>query len=99
MREETDGWLERRRDSEQPVHSWKCNQMTGGLVLLWAAAATRPCMLSGSPIMAVAVRQTLMNSLRGNSVGNRLLSFAVARFLGLEPFMIFVAAAGDGCIS
>jgi len=44
--------------------------------------------------MAVAATQSLMNSLRGNSVGNRLLSFAVARFPGLEPLMIFVAATG-----
>jgi len=51
-------------------------------------------MPSGSPIMAVAATQSLMNSLRGNSVGNRLLSFAVARFPGLEPLMIFVAATG-----
>ena len=58
------GWVERRSDSEQPVHSWKWSQITEGLPFFSTASATWVCMAKGSPIMAVAVTHAFIKLLR-----------------------------------
>ena len=58
------GWLERRRDSVQPVHSWPCSQITGGLAGEVIAAAIRGAMEEDKPMaVAVAVPGTVVAAL------------------------------------
>jgi hypothetical protein len=61
--EPTSGWLVRSSDSVQPVHSWKCSQMTDGFFLPTFSAIFSPAH-AGKPTAAAAVVQTLMKSRR-----------------------------------
>ena len=59
------GGMERRSDSEQPVHSWKWSQITARpLVGRFRSRGHLAASSKGSPIMAVTVTQVLRKSRR-----------------------------------
>ena len=59
MSSATSGALVRSSDSEQPVHSWKCSQMTGGFAPDAAFSAIFSPAQAGSPTAPAARVQTL----------------------------------------
>src|SRR6266568_2171886 len=64
MSSATSGALVRSSDSEQPVHSWKCSQMTGGFAPDAAFSAIFSPAQAGSPTAPAASVQTLMKPRR-----------------------------------
>src|SRR6266540_3685530 len=62
------GWLVRRSDSVQPVHSWKWSHTTEGFFPLAAFSAIFSPAHAGSPTAAAAAEQTLMKSRRETPV-------------------------------
>ena len=64
MSSATSGALVRSSDSEQPVHSWKCSQITGGLAPPAAFSAIFSPAHAGSPTAPAARVHTLRKPLR-----------------------------------
>ena len=60
----TIGWLERRNDSLQQVHSWKWNQTTGRRGLVSSAWTTVPTAEASRPVAAASQVQNWMKSRR-----------------------------------
>src|SRR3990170_2014609 len=64
MSSETAGALVRSKDSVQPVHSWKCSQMTDGLTPAAAFSAQALDVHDGNPTALAASVQTFRKSRR-----------------------------------
>ena len=64
MSEATSGWLARRSDSVQPVHSWKWSHTTEGFAPFATFSAIFSPAQAGRPTAAAAAEQTLTKSRR-----------------------------------
>src|SRR6266542_2504666 len=70
MSSATSGALVRKSDSEQPVHSWKCSQITAGFAPEADFSAIFSPAHAGSPTAPAAIVQTLRKSRRPTPIAS-----------------------------